>query len=297
MSENEDSVARFKRQVAEEWGNPVVSAGYRKWSREEAEWGRAAGELMVQRLRLAPGMKVLDVGSAHGEPGLAVARAVGVDRHVTLTDIAPALLELAAERARDEGLTNVDTRVVDAHELPFPGDTFDRLSGRFVAMYFADQQQAFKQALRVLKPGGMAVYLVWGALEQPIFSEVLGALFRYVPPPEPEPGAPSPFVFCETGTLASALRTAGFVDVEEENATIGTTFPGSPEQWWEWMSDGAAPIQTWMASLSTGDRQRAVADIHSVLYRYHDGEGVRMPINVNVACAAKAGRDSQMPDT
>jgi ubiquinone/menaquinone biosynthesis C-methylase UbiE len=287
MSDGQSAVARFKRQVEDEWQNPVVAAAYRKWSREEAEWGRGARELLLERAQLAPGMKVLDLGSAHGEPGLAIAEVVGPDGHVTLTDIAPALLELAADRARATGLTNVTTRVVDAHDLPFPADAFDRISGRFVAMYFADQQQAFKEALRVLRPGGMAVYLVWGAIDQPMFSEVLGTLFRYVPPPDPEPGAPSPFTFSETGTLASALRAAGFEDVEEENAIIATTFPGSPEQWWEWMADVGAPIQTWMASLSAPDRDRATTEIHTVLHRYYDGEIVRIPANVNVACGSK----------
>ncbi len=56
--------------------------------------------------------------------------------------------------------------MADAHELPFPDETFDRLTSRLTAMYFADYPKAFREALRVLKPGGMAVYLVWGAFEQ-----------------------------------------------------------------------------------------------------------------------------------
>jgi ubiquinone/menaquinone biosynthesis C-methylase UbiE len=110
MSDGQTVIARFKRQVEEEWQNPVVAAAYRKWSREEAEWGRGARELMLERAQLAPGMRVLDLGSAHGEPGLAIAAAVGPEGHVTLTDIAPALLELAADRARATGLINVTTR-------------------------------------------------------------------------------------------------------------------------------------------------------------------------------------------
>ena len=297
MSNAEAVVARFKREVEDEWRNPVVATAYRTWSREEAEWGRQARELMLKRAQLAPGMKVLDLGSAHGEPGLAIAETVGPQGQVTLTDLAPALLEIAAERARAAGLTNVMTRVADAHDIPFPAETFDRVSGRFVAMYFADQQQAFREALRVLRPGGMAVYLVWGDIDQPMFSEVLGTLFRHVSPPEPVPGAPSPFAFSEPGSLASALRTAGFEDVEEENATIETTFPGSPEQWWGWLADVGAPIQTWMAALPAADRDRAVAEIHAVIRRYYDGEVVRIPANVHVGWGRKGGRASRLPAT
>jgi cyclopropane fatty-acyl-phospholipid synthase-like methyltransferase len=53
-----------------------VTAGYRKWSRQEAQWARAARDLIIDRARLTPGMNVLDIGSAHGEPALAIAEAI-----------------------------------------------------------------------------------------------------------------------------------------------------------------------------------------------------------------------------
>ncbi len=282
-----ETIERFKRQVEEEWASPQVAAGYRKWSRQEAAWAGAARDLIIDRARLAPGMTVLDVGSAHGEPGLAIAEAVGPRGQVTLTDIAPELLDLAAERARDMGLENVTTRVVDAHELPFPDGSFDRVTSRFAAMYFADYLQAFGEALRVLKPGGAAVYLVWGTDDQPMFRDILGILFQYLPLPEDEPGAPSPFTFSEPGALARALQGAGFAGVYEETATLPTSFAGAPEQWWEWMVEGAAPVQTWLAALADEDRQKAVAEIHGALRRFYDGKIVNVPMTVNVASGHK----------
>jgi hypothetical protein len=53
------------------------------------------------------------------------------------------------------------------------------------------------------------------------------------------------------------------------------------------MADVGAPIQTWMASLSPSDRDRVITEIHAVLHRYYDGEIVRMPANVNIACGRK----------
>src|SRR5687767_13593185 len=108
MTIDTERVERFKRQVEEEWQNPQVASGYRKWSAEEAEWGRGARDLIIAQAKLASGMNVLDVGSAHGEPALAVARAVQPGR-VALIDIVPKLLTIAAERARAAGLENVTT--------------------------------------------------------------------------------------------------------------------------------------------------------------------------------------------
>jgi ubiquinone/menaquinone biosynthesis C-methylase UbiE len=278
-----ERVERFKRAVEEEWRNPLVTAAYRKWDREETEWGRHARDLIVRRAAIAPGMRVLDVGSAHGEPGIGIAEAVGPTGRVTLLDIAPDLLELAAERARRAGLAHVETRTGDAHALPFPDGSFDRVTSRLAAMYFADYPLAFREALRVLKPGGTAVYLVWGTFDQPMFRDVIGLLFKYVTPPEDEPDAPSPFRFAEPGTLSGALRDAGFTDVREETVTVPTTFPGEPRRWWEWLVDTAAPVQTWMASMSAQDRERLTADIDSALGSYYDGRSVNLPITVVVA--------------
>jgi SAM-dependent methyltransferase len=155
-------------------------------------------------------------------------------------------------------------------------------------MYFADYPRAFREALRVLKPGGMAVYLVWGAFEQPMFRDIIGVLFKYVSPPDDDPGAPSPFTFSETGRLSQALAGAGFVDVREESATLPTTFPGTPERWWQWLVDTAAPVQTWLDSLVASDREKALEEIHHALRRFQDGDRVNVPIDVIVASGKKS---------
>src|SRR5687768_6902915 len=114
MTIDTERVERFKRQVEEEWQNPQVASGYRKWSAEEAEWGRGARDLIISQAKLASGMTVLDVGSAHGEPALAVARVVQPGR-VALIDIVPKLLTIAAERARATAGDRKSTRLNSSH--------------------------------------------------------------------------------------------------------------------------------------------------------------------------------------
>jgi cyclopropane fatty-acyl-phospholipid synthase-like methyltransferase len=75
------TIERFKQAVEEEWRNPQMAAAYRKWDRDESEWGRAASDFIIDRAELTPGLKVLDVGSAHGEPGIAIAEVVGPSGH------------------------------------------------------------------------------------------------------------------------------------------------------------------------------------------------------------------------
>lgn len=151
----DERIERFKRAVEDEWRAPAVTAAYHKWGVEETEWGAALRDFMIGRADLEPGLDVLDIGSAHGEPGLVIAAAVNPGR-TTLVDIAPDLLDIASARARRDGLNNVQTRPADAHALPYPEATFDRVTSRLAAMYFADTQQAFQEARRVLRPGGQS---------------------------------------------------------------------------------------------------------------------------------------------
>jgi ubiquinone/menaquinone biosynthesis C-methylase UbiE len=299
MGVDQDTIARFKRAVEAEWRDPRVTSAYRKWKTHETAWGSALRDLLIGRAELARGLDVLDIGSAHGEPGIAVAGVVKPGR-VTLVDIAPDLLEIATARARQEGLGNVDTRVADAHTLPFEDDSFDRVTSRLAAMYFAEPDRAFREALRVLRPSGMAAWLAWGPFDQPMFSDIIGTIFKYVAPPDDEPGAPSPFRYSETGSLSSALVHAGFTDVREESVTVPTPFPGDPAQWWEWLVDTAAPVQTWMAGMSDPDRERAMSEIQRTLRSYSDGRTVNIPVQVVVATGRKSeasGRDAKVTRT
>lgn len=277
------TVEKFKEQVREEWQNPEIYAAYRKWGHHEAEWGREVGDLIVDSADLRAGQTVLDVAGGHGEPALPVAEKVGPSGHVTCTDLGPGLLDVARQRADERAITNITFRTADAHELPFPDGTFDRVTCRLGAMYFADHLQAFSEACRVLKPGGLAVYAVWADADQPLFRDVVGALFEYVDVPEDEPGAPSPFKFGAAGTITRDLTAAGFRDVTERPETVGSPFPGTPTEWWDWFVDMAPPFQALIASLREDERREAIAKILKVLDGYYDGTTVDMPIDVIVA--------------
>jgi hypothetical protein len=103
-----------------------------------------------------------------------------------------------------------------------------------------------------------------------MFRDIIGVLFKYVPPPEDEPSAPSPFRFSEPGSLARALEDVGFTNVREESATLPTRFPGDPRRWWESLVDTAAPMQTWMATMTGAERERAKDEIYAALDQYYD---------------------------
>jgi ubiquinone/menaquinone biosynthesis C-methylase UbiE len=284
MSKTEaSSMERFKEQIRREWTDPTLVAAYRKWDAQEAAVGRAATKVIVERARVEPGLKVLDLASGHGEPSLALAEAVGPEGHVTATDLSPGLLGILRERAHRAGLTNITCRQADAHELPFTDGAFDRVTCKWGVMYFADYPQALKEAHRVLKPGGRATFVAWGPPQQPFFASLVGPIFSRVELPPPEPGEPNPFVFSESGTLSAALREAGFKEVEEETVTIPVVFPGTPEEQWQWLLEMTPPFIPIIQGMALEQREEAIGEVITALEENFDGERVTLQAEIVAA--------------
>src|SRR5215211_8854858 len=79
-------------------------------------WGRY-GRQTVERLRLAPGQRVLDVCCGSGASAIPAAEAVGPTGSVLGVDLAENLFVLAREKANQRGLTNIEFRTGDVLNL------------------------------------------------------------------------------------------------------------------------------------------------------------------------------------
>jgi len=108
------------------------------------------GAAMIESLAIAEDRQYLDIASGTGEPGLRIARLASRGR-VVLTDLVAEMLDVAARRARAEGIANIETRVCSADDLPFDDATFDGVSVRFGYMFFPDPARATAEFTRVLR--------------------------------------------------------------------------------------------------------------------------------------------------
>lgn len=104
--------------------------------------------------RLAPGERVLDLGSGAGTDSLVAAQQVGVGGHVTGIDMTPAMLAKARAAAAEMGATNVDFIEAEAERLPFADETFDAVISNGVIDLIPDKDAVFAELFRVLVPGG-----------------------------------------------------------------------------------------------------------------------------------------------
>jgi ubiquinone/menaquinone biosynthesis C-methylase UbiE len=74
-----------------------------------------------------------------------------------VTDLSPGMVEVAQRNARSLGF-EMAGRVADAERLPYDDDSFDLVIGHAVLHHIPDVEQAFREVLRVLKPGGRFVF-------------------------------------------------------------------------------------------------------------------------------------------
>lgn len=101
---------------------------------------------------LAPGMRVLDLGSGAGNVARLAAELIGPDGAVVGIERDPAAVELARRRT---DAPNVEFRVGDVQTLDGVEDGFDAVVGRLVLMYLADPAATLRRAAARLRPGGL----------------------------------------------------------------------------------------------------------------------------------------------
>lgn len=142
----------------------------------------AARRLSIDRLRLAPGDRVLMVGAGTGLDLDFVPSNV----HVTAIDVTPAMLKHLERRAAGTG-RSVTSRIMDARQLAFPDSSFDAVVMHLILAVMPQPERGLSEAVRVAKRGGrIAVFdkflgdeerpsLKWqllNAFAKPLFSDM-----------------------------------------------------------------------------------------------------------------------------
>lgn len=135
--------------------NDLMSLGvHRLWKR-----------LLVAHAALRPGMQVLDLAGGTGDVAHLLARRVGGDGRVVMTDVNRNMLVRGRDRLFDHGIAGgVFCVLGDAQHLPFPDGGFECVTIAFGLRNITDKPQALAEMRRVLRPGGRALVLEFSEL-------------------------------------------------------------------------------------------------------------------------------------
>jgi ubiquinone/menaquinone biosynthesis C-methylase UbiE len=156
-------------QIKAAWKDPkLANVLYHDWeaSTYDAKWSISYDERCISYARdrftrIAgsehwPYGKALELGCGTGFFLLNLKQA-GVLEEGHVTDISPGMVDVAIRNAKELGF-DVEGRVADAESLPYEDDTFDLVVGHAVLHHIPDVEQAMREVLRVLKPGGRFVF-------------------------------------------------------------------------------------------------------------------------------------------
>jgi len=275
-------------QNEDQWG-----AAAEHWARaaEKEEVGASAdaARWMLKSADLRPGERVLEVAGGAGRVGLQAAGAVGPEGSVLCSDFSVEMVKVAQERFERLGISNIETRALDAQNLDLADGAFDAVLCRFGYMLMPDPPQALRESARVLRPDGRLVLAVWGeAAENPWLSQILEAVMNHLDAPPPEPGTPGPFSLGEPARLRDLLDRAGFANPEVETIEAPQIYD-SLDAWWEKILSVGGPLKAILDHLPDAElnairdaaleRGRAIAE--------DDGDRVVFPATVIGARARK----------
>lgn len=246
------------------------SPGWKKWDEITMNFLVPYGDEIIRLLKPEGSDKVLDIAAGTGEPGLSIAPMIPEGK-VIVTDLSEGMLDVANEKASALGLNNLETQVADACELPFENNTFDGVSCRFGLMFVPDMQLAVQEMARVVKPGGRIATTVWAGPENNFWITcMMQNISQHIDMPKPPEGAPGMFRCAQPGLIASMFEHAGLKNISENEAS-GNMEAGSAQQYWDFMTEVAAPF---VAALSEADEETVekvrLGVIQSMDERYPD---------------------------
>ena len=112
-------------------------------------------DVVAERMRLEPGMTIVEIGPGKGSYTKAIAERVLPDGKVYAIDIQVSIIERLRERFEREGMKNIYPKIDDAYDLSFEDGSVDRVLAIACLPEIPDPVRVLKECHRVLKPGGL----------------------------------------------------------------------------------------------------------------------------------------------
>ena len=235
--------------------NTAAAAGFQDAGAYEqimGRWSRRLAPLLIRFGGLAHGDRVLDVGCGTGSLTFTLPEVANV-ASVTGVDLTEPFLAFARARNSDPRL---HFEQVDARNLPFADNTFDRAFSLLVLQFIPDAERAVAEMRRVVRPGGSITAAVWDDFSGLPHIRMVWDIAAVL-----DPSIERPFFrpLSAPNQMAALWRELGLIDVEQTSLLIRTEFSAFDDYWLPF-TKGEGPPGKLVASLS--DTARATLREH-----------------------------------
>jgi len=262
----------------------AMAPGWETGRQDLWEFSRPVSEWLIERLDPRAGQTILDLAAGLGETGFLAARRVGETGRVLVTDFAPRMVAAARWRAAEFSVTNVECRELDAERMALESACVDGAVCRWGYMLMADPAAAFGETHRVLRPGGILAFSVFGAPERNPWASLVGRMLvaeRHTSPPAP--GSPGIFALSDPKRVQELLTGAGFLSPELAEMPLTWRFP-NPETYWWFLTEMAGAISPLLRGLAPEAQAKVRARTDEMAQPFRAGDGYAFPaLCLNVA--------------
>lgn len=259
--------------VAHDWS--AVADAWDTHIEEVDEHTASATAALLERLAVRHGERVLELAAGPGTVGATWSRLVGPEGSVTLSDLAPAMVDVAVRR--NAGFGNVSVRVLDASAIDCPDASFDVVACRMGLMFTPDPAVAFGDIHRVLAPGGRFAALTWASIEHNPWLTCLGmAVMINGLGSGPPVGPGEIFSLSDPGTLRALAGDAGFIDVHTEELAV-TFRAANIDEHIARVSSLAGPLAGVLAAASAEQRSAVHRSATDLATPYLTDDGLTIP--------------------
>ena len=287
MTEQQPSfdAAKYKIAQREQWNKD--GAAWRRWNPTLDRWYGDVTRQMLDLARIQPGQRILDIAAGAGEPAVSAAERVGPGGYVLATDISEGIVELSLQVARERGLKQVETRVMDGENLELPDASFDAVLCRLGLMYMPHTVTALCEWRRVLKAGGRVAVVVFSTPDRNSWGAVPASIIRQrAQLPPPVPGQPGPFSLGGPGVLEGVFREAGFADPEVRTVPVPHRMTSAAE-YVRVAREAFGAFNAMMAHLPPQERESVWNEVEGSMCSFESPAGFEVPGECLVGAATK----------
>jgi ubiquinone/menaquinone biosynthesis C-methylase UbiE len=168
---------------------------------------------MAARVAAHDPSAVLETAAGSGVVTRALASLLRSDARYWVTDLNQPMIDRAARMQGPDG--RISWQQADALDLPFDDCSFDVVCCQFGVMFFPDRVAGYREARRVLKPGGVFLFNTWDRIEENVFAKIVTDTASHVFPEDPPVFlARTPHGYHDKARIRSDVEEAGFSTVE-----------------------------------------------------------------------------------